>query len=176
MAKLETVTLAGGCFWCTEAIFMRLKGVKKVTSGYTGGKVPNPTYEQVCSGETGHAESIQISFDPKVISFEKLLDVFWKLHDPTTLNRQGSDVGTQYRSEIFFSTEEQQKLAQKSKQEAQKNFSDPIVTQISPASEFYPAEKYHDKYYDNNRNTGYCRLVIDPKIQKLYKEFKSNLA
>lgn len=182
---METATLAGGCFWCTEAVFKRLKGVESVEPGYAGGQTENPTYEEVSSGKTGHAETVQIKFDPKVISFEKLLEVFWKLHDPTTLNRQGNDVGTQYRSAIFYQNETQKQLAEKSKQDHQKDFTptersgqallaDPIVTEILPLTKFYPAEAYHDDYYEKNRDSNaYCRIVIDPKIQKLYKEFKT---
>lgn len=173
---METTTLAGGCFWCTEAVFKRLKGVGKVTPGYTGGTTQNPGYEDVCSGETGHAEAIQIEYDPQIINFEKLLEVFWKLHDPTTLNRQGNDVGTQYRSAIFYHNEAQRQQAEESKQNHQKEFSDPIVTEIVPLTKFYSAEAYHDDYYDKNRDSNsYCRIVIDPKIQKLYKEFKAEV-
>ncbi|SRR5260221_5890382 len=167
MQKSETATLAGGCFWCTEAVFERLKGVTAVMPGYTGGKTENPTYEEISSGNTGHAESIQITFDPQVISYSKLLDVFFALHDPTTLNRQGADVGTQYRSVIFYHDEAQQKIAQEKKAKIPK-----AVTEIVPATKFYEAEDYHRGYYDKNHNATYCRLVIDPKIKKLYKEFK----
>ena len=185
---METATLAGGCFWCTEAIFRRLKGVASVTPGYSGGTVPNPTYEQVCAENTGHAESIQIKFDPKIISYEKLLEVFFKLHDPTTLNRQGNDVGTSYRSAIFYHSEEQKKTAEKVRSAMQKLYKDKqslrsssnqnstaglkIVTEITPYKNFYEAEDYHKNYYDNYKNQPYCQLVIDPKIQKLYKDFK----
>lgn len=172
---METAILAGGCFWCTEAIFLRLRGVNTVTPGYTGGKTPNPSYEQVTTGETGHAESIKIEFDPKVISFETLLEIFWKLHDPTTLNQQGADVGTQYRSAIFYTSEEQKSVAERSKHATQSAFEKPIVTEITKASEFYEAEDYHKNYYENNRNQGYCRIVIDPKIQKLYKNFSDKI-
>ncbi|MCR4324214.1 MAG: peptide-methionine (S)-S-oxide reductase MsrA [Candidatus Curtissbacteria bacterium] len=171
----ETATIAGGCFWCTEAIFKRLKGVESVTNGYSGGKVENPTYEQVCSGTTGHAESIQIEFDPNIISYEKLLEVFFKLHDPTTLNQQGADIGTQYRSSIFYHSEAQKKTAEKAKKEAQKSRSQPIVTEIIPFENFYKAENYHQNYYEANKSQPYCQIVIDPKIQKLYQEFKSDL-
>jgi peptide-methionine (S)-S-oxide reductase len=173
--QYETATLAGGCFWCTEAVFKRLKGVESVTPGYTGGQVENPSYEQVSSGTTGHAEAIQIEFDPKIISFDKLLEVFWKLHDPTTLNRQGADVGTQYRSAIFYHHKTQQDTAEKSKKSHTADFSDPIVTEIVPFTKFYAAEGYHEDYYDKNRSNPYCQIVIDPKITKLYKEFKENL-
>lgn len=171
-ARVETATFAGGCFWCTEAIFKRLKGVKSVISGYSGGRTKNPTYEEVCSGTTGHAETIQIGFDPKIISYEKLLEVFFKLHDPTTLNRQGNDVGTQYRSAIFYHDEKQKKLAEKIKSEMQKIYKGKIVTEIVPFSNFYRAEGYHQNYFESNKNAPYCQVVIDPKIQKLYKDFK----
>lgn len=172
---METATLAGGCFWCTEAIFKRLKGVETVTSGYSGGNVKNPSYEQVCSGKTGHAEAIQIRFDPKIISFEKLLEVFFKLHNPTTLNQQGADYGTQYRSAIFYHSQSQEKTAEKLKTSMQKLYQDKIVTEIVPYKNFYEAEDYHKNYYENYKNQPYCQLVIDPKIQKLYKEFKEDL-
>lgn len=171
--KFETATLAGGCFWCTEAVFKKLKGVAEVTPGYIGGLTENPTYEDVCSGQTGHAEAIQIQFNPKVVSFEKLLDVFWKLHDPTTLNQQGGDSGTQYRSAIFYHNQSQKDQATKSLTEAKQSgmYSNEFVTEITPAPEFYPAESYHKDYYNKNSSQSYCRIVIDPKIQKLYKEF-----
>lgn len=170
-------TLAGGCFWCTEAIFKRLKGVDEVRPGYSGGNSQNPTYEQVCSGKTGHAETIQIKFDPYVISYEKLLEVFFKLHDPTTLNRQGSDVGTQYRSSIFYHNDDQKKTAEKVKAEIEKSgiYEGNIVTEIVPFKTFYEAENYHKNYYELNRSQLYCQVVIDPKVQKLYKEFKKEL-
>ena len=158
---------ANGCFWCTEAVYQRVKGVVAVRSGYTGGTVVDPTYEQVCTGETGHAEAIEITFDPKTISYEELLTIFWKTHDPTTLNRQGADVGTQYRSAIFYVGDEQKRLAEKSLNDAQDMFTEPIVTEITPASTFYEAEDYHKNFYNNNRRNAYCRLVIDPKLQKL---------
>lgn len=168
--KLETATLAGGCFWCTEAIFKRLKGIESVQPGYSGGTMPNPTYEQVCSSLTGHAEAIQIKFDPKIITFEKLLEVFFKLHDSTTLNRQGNDVGTQYRSAIFYHSEEQRKTTEEIKAKIEGS-----TTEIIPFTNFYKAEDYHKNYYDQNRMLPYCQLVIDPKIQKLYKEFKEEV-
>jgi len=173
MDQVETATLAGGCFWCTEAIFKRLKGVKSVLLGYVGGNVDNPTYEQVCSGTTGHAEAIQLTFDPKVISFEKLLEVFFKLHDPTTMNRQGNDVGPQYRSVIFYKDDSQKQIAEevKAKIEASGVYKDPIVTEIVPFTKFFKAENYHQNYYDANRSQPYCQLVIDPKIKKLYGDF-----
>lgn len=168
-------TLAGGCFWCTEAIFSQLKGVNKVTPGYSGGTVKNPGYEEVSSGETGHAESVQIEFDEKIIPFDKLLYVFFKLHDPTTINRQGADVGTQYRSAIFYHNEEQKKIAEKSKKDMQKEFKDPIVTEIEEFRNFYPADPSHKEYYFKHRSSPYCILVIDPKINKLKKEFSELL-
>jgi peptide-methionine (S)-S-oxide reductase len=165
--KLETAILASGCFWCTEAVYQRISGVKKVTSGYTGGRVDNPTYEQVSMGNTGHAEAIQIEFDPMEISYEEILDIFWKVHDPTTLNKQGADVGTQYRSAIFYTTEKQKKIAEQSKKDAQRDFQDPIVTEVVQAGVFYEAENYHQNFYNQNRNYPYCRIVIDPKLRRL---------
>lgn len=165
--KSETATLGGGCFWCMDAVYERLPGVISVTSGYAGGHTANPTYEQVCTGTTGHAEVTQITFDPTKISFDKLLEVFWQAHDPTTLNRQGNDEGTQYRSVIFYRDEKQKLIAEKSKLAAQNNFSSPIVTEIVPFTKFYPAEDYHQDYYDDNPNAGYCRIVIAPKLEKL---------
>jgi peptide-methionine (S)-S-oxide reductase len=172
---VETATLSGGCFWCTEAIFKKLKGVARVIPGYTGGETQNPTYWDVASKSTGHAEAIQLQFDPKVISFKQILDVFWALHDPTTLNQQGADVGPEYRSAIFYQDNTQKKTAEESKNEAQKRFKDPIVTEITQASKFYPAEEEHRDFYEKNKSPIYCRLVIDPKIQKLYKEFKDQV-
>ncbi len=171
---MQTATFAGGCFWCIEAIFKKLKGVQSVISGYSGGKMENPNYDKVSMGTTGHAESIQVIFDPNVISYSTLLDVFWHLHDPTTLNRQGGDVGTQYRSVIFYHTEEQREIAEKSKEDLTKSktYRDPIVTQIVPFEKFYNAEDYHQDYYNTNTTNPYCRIVIDPKITKLYKDFK----
>ncbi len=167
-SSVEKVTMGGGCFWCVEAVFQRIKGVKSVASGYAGGNVENPTYKQVCTGETGHAEVIQIQFDPSVLSFEKLLEVFWAAHDPTTLNRQGADQGTQYRSVIFYENERQKTLAEKSREAAQKGFQSPIVTQIAPMPKFYKAEDYHQNYYNENKTrNGYCAMVISPKLQKL---------
>lgn len=174
----ETATLAGGCFWCTEAIFKRLKGVVSVIPGYCGGNMDNPNYEAVSSGQTGHAEAIQIIFDPKIISFEKLLQVFFALHDPTTINRQGADVGEQYRSVIFYHDDDQRKVAEQVKQKIKENkiYPNPIVTEIVPYKNFYQAEDYHQNYYENNKNSNsYCAVVIDPKIQKLYKEFKGEV-
>lgn len=166
---MENITFAGGCFWCIEAVFKRVKGVKSVTSGYTGGDVANPTYEQVCSGQTGHAEAVQVMFDPTVVSLEQLLSIFWEIHDPTTLNRQGNDVGTQYRSAVFYENERQREIIEQSIKVLTDSgrYHDPIVTEVVAASPFYPAEQYHQDYYDNNRNNAYCRLVIDPKVRKL---------
>ncbi|MCB9101453.1 MAG: peptide-methionine (S)-S-oxide reductase MsrA [Anaerolineales bacterium] len=175
--KLEKATLGGGCFWCTEAVFQDLKGVHKVVSGYAGGRVDNPTYHQVCTGRTGHAEVIQITFDPEIISFEDLLYVFWRTHDPTTLNQQGADVGTQYRSVIFYHTEEQKAIAEKSKAEtdASNLWYNRIVTEISPLTNFYAAEGYHQNYFNQNGNQPYCRMVIDPKVRKFRKMFQGKL-
>ena len=166
-------TFGGGCFWCVEAVFLELKGVEKVVSGYAGGTVPNPTYEQICSGTTGHAEVIQIAFDPAVISYDQLLTVFWHVHDPTTLNRQGADVGTQYRSTIMVHNEEQRSIAEVSKAETDASglWNDPIVTEIVLLDVFYPAESYHQDYYNRNPRQGYCSFVIAPKMQKFRKEF-----
>ncbi|MHA3962681.1 MAG: peptide-methionine (S)-S-oxide reductase MsrA [Candidatus Thorarchaeota archaeon SMTZ1-45] len=171
---METTTFGSGCFWCTEAIFQQLKGVSSVVSGYSGGHVKNPTYEQVTTGRTGHAEVCQIQFDPEQISFEELLEVFFNTHDPTTLNRQGNDIGTQYRSVIFYHTEEQRKAAEsvKDKLDKSRTWKNPIVTEIVPFDLFYPAEDYHQNYYKNNPNQGYCRVVIAPKVNKFEKVFK----
>jgi len=173
----KTVVFAGGCFWCTEAIFNELKGVQKVVSGYSGGKIANPTYEQVCTGRTGHAECTQITYDPTKITFAELLEVFWMTHDPTTLNRQGADSGTQYRSAIFYTDEDQklEAIAYKAKLEKEKIWSDPIVTEITKFEKFYPAENYHQEYYQSNPNQGYCRIVITPKIEKFKKIFADKL-
>jgi peptide-methionine (S)-S-oxide reductase len=173
----EKATFGMGCFWCTEAIFQQLKGVKKVESGYSGGTVANPTYEDVSSGQTGHAEVIQVTFDPAVISYKDLLEVFWKMHDATTLNRQGADVGTQYRSVIFYSNADQKSLAEKYKKELndQNAFGKPVVTQIAPLKNFYKAEDYHQNYYKLNGSKPYCRIVIKPKMDKLEKIFKDKL-
>jgi peptide-methionine (S)-S-oxide reductase len=175
--KTEIATLANGCFWCTEAIFRRLKGVKSVLPGYSGGIEDNPSYEEVCTGKTGHTESIQIEFDPEVIPFEKILDIFWHTHDPTTLNRQGNDVGTQYRSAIFYHDERQKEIAEKSKKEIEQEavYKDPIVTEITPFKLFYPAESYHKDYYEKHQDAPYCNFVIDPKIHKLLKHFGNDV-
>lgn len=175
--KLEIATLANGCFWCTEAIFQRLNGVEKLTSGYSGGKVKNPTYNEVTSGETGHAEVIQIQFDPSVITFQEILDVFFATHDPTTLNRQGYDVGTQYRSAIFYHSTAQREVAEAFIQaltEA-KVFDEKIVTEVTAFDAFYEAEAYHQNYYNNNKNQGYCVAVINPKLEKFIKKYKDKL-
>jgi peptide-methionine (S)-S-oxide reductase len=165
--KIETATLGGGCFWCMEAVYERLPGVLSVTSGFAGGHVVNPTYQDVCGGDTGHAEVTQITFDPAKISYDQLLKVFWQAHDPTTLNRQGADEGTQYRSIILYHDEKQRLLAEKSKLAAQENFRSPIVTEIVPFTKFYPAEDYHQGYYDANSSQPYCQVVITPKLEKL---------
>lgn len=175
--KLETATLANGCFWCTEAIFQRLKGVKSVVSGYTGGKTKNPSYNEVTTGATGHAEAIEIKFNPVIISYQEILDVFFSTHDPTTLNRQGYDVGTQYRSAIFYHSENQKEVAEKfikALTEA-KIFDKKIVTEVVPFTVFYKAENYHQNYYNNNKNQGYCRAVINPKLEKFIKKYRSKL-
>lgn len=170
MIQLEKATIGAGCFWCVEAVFERLEGVHSVVSGYAGGTKPNPTYEEVCGGMTGHVEVAQITFDPSKITYEQLLDVFWQSHDPTTLNRQGADAGTQYRSAIFYHDEKQRASAEKSKLEAQKHFQDPIVTEIKPLAQFYQAENYHQDYYRSNPVAPYCLLVIKPKLKKLKLE------
>ena len=175
--KTDTATFGTGCFWCTEAIFQQLEGVIKVTSGYSGGKVDNPTYKQVCSGTTGHAECLNIIYDPSKISFDDLLEVFWQTHDPTTLNRQGNDIGTQYRSVIFYHNQEQKDKAEKYKAALDKSgaWDNPIVTSLEPMSKFYPAEDYHQNYYNDNTGQGYCQFVIRPKLEKFQKVFKSKL-
>ena len=167
--QLESATFGAGCFWCVEAIVKRLLGVVSFSSGYMGGHTKNPTYEDICTGQTGHAEVVQVVFDPEKISFRELLDVFWQLHDPTTLNRQGGDTGTQYRSAIFYNSEEQRKMAEESKasEEASGQHNSAIVTEIAPAEHYYEAEVYHQDYYDNNRAAPYCRMVISPKLTKL---------
>lgn len=175
--KLDTATFGNGCFWCTEAVFQQLKGVEKVTSGYSGGDYKNPTYEDVCTGLTGHAECLDIVFDSTVISFADLLNVFWKTHDPTTLNQQGADVGTQYRSVIFYHNEEQKKISEayiKQLTES-KTFASPIVTTLEPFTKFYPAENYHQNYFNQNGKQPYCQFVIRPKVEKFQKEFKDKL-
>ena len=175
---MEIATFGNGCFWCTEAIFTRLKGVQGVKSGYSGGRVTDPTYEEVCMGTTGHAEVIQITFDPEIISYEELLEVFWKTHDPTTLNRQGNDVGTHYRSVVFYHSDEQKALASgyKKKLEEAGVWPDPIVTEITGFDKFYPAENYHDDYYKRNGSQPYCAFVVTPKVEKFKKVFADKLA
>ncbi|MBK9332604.1 MAG: peptide-methionine (S)-S-oxide reductase MsrA [Ignavibacteria bacterium] len=172
--NLEKATLAGGCFWCIETIFRDLKGVESVISGYSGGSTKNPTYEEVCSGKSGHAEVVQISFDPDVIGFDKLLEIFFHIHDPTTLNRQGADVGTQYRSAIFYDSDNQKKVSEEiiKKINESKLWDDPIVTEVSKLDIFYPAEDYHQDYYNNNKEKSYCSMVIAPKVRKFYKDYK----
>jgi peptide-methionine (S)-S-oxide reductase len=174
---MEKATLAGGCFWCLEAVFLRLQGVHHVESGYAGGHVDNPTYRAVCSGATGHAEVVQVEYDPAQISFRELLEVFFSIHDPTTLNRQGADVGTQYRSAIFYHDDGQKQEAERTIEdlEAQKIFDNPIVTEVAPLTKFYPAEDYHREYYDRNPEQGYCQAVISPKVAKLRLKFASKL-
>jgi peptide-methionine (S)-S-oxide reductase len=171
--QLETATFGGGCFWCTEAVFQEVKGVHTVVSGYAGGTVDNPTYYQVCSGTTGHAEVIQITFDPAVISYAEVLDVFWRTHDPTTLNRQGPDTGPQYRSVIFYHNDQQGAIAEQTKRELDASglWKKPIVTEIVPLTKFYEAEDYHQDYYLQNRYQPYCFVMIDPKLKKFRKEF-----
>jgi len=170
ISSTQVATFGGGCFWCTEAVFEGLDGVKSVTSGYAGGHAPNPTYKQVCTGQTGHAEVIQIEFDPAKISYEQVLEVFWHAHDPTTPNRQGADEGSQYRSIILYHDETQHRSAVKSKQEAARQFPAPIVTEIVPLGKFYHAEDYHQDYFRNNPDAPYCTYVIRPKLQKLKKQ------
>ena len=173
----EIATLGGGCFWCTEAVFTELKGVEKVESGYSGGAVPNPTYEQVCTGKTGHAEVIQITFDPKVISYREILQVFFSTHDPTTPNRQGADVGPQYRSVIFYHNEEQKETAEQVIREVNETgiWSKPVVTELEPFKAFYKAEDYHHEYYKRNPEQAYCRVVISPKLSKFRKQYHVRL-
>ena len=167
--KSHRATLGGGCFWCVEAVYQTVPGIVSVISGYAGGDLPEPTYEQVCSGRTGHAEVVRIEFDPAQISYEQVIDLFWKAHDPTTLNRQGADVGSQYRSIILYESEAERAVAEKSKQMAQAQFKDPIVTQIEPLKAFYPAEKYHQDFYNKNPDYPYSRAVIRPKLDKFKK-------
>lgn len=173
----EMATLAGGCFWCLEAVYQQLKGVEKVVSGYAGGHVRNPTYQQVCNGTTGHAEVVQITYNPQVVSYRDLLDVFFTIHDPTTLNRQGNDVGTQYRSAIYYHTPEQQQVAEQTIRDvaAEGIWNNPIVTEVEPLDVFYPAEDYHQNYYVDNPNQGYCRVVIAPKVAKFRQKYLAKL-
>jgi peptide-methionine (S)-S-oxide reductase len=169
LAKSEFATFGGGCFWCVEAAFESFRGVKAVTSGYAGGQTADPTYEQVCTGKTGHAEVVQVEFDPTQISYEQLLEIFWEAHDATTLHRQGADVGTQYRSIILYQNEDQKRAAEKSKQAAQKKVSEPIVTELVALTKFYPAEEHHQDYFQKHPNAPYCAVVISPKLRKLQK-------
>lgn len=173
----EIATLAGGCFWCLEAVFNDLRGVEKVESGYTGGQVPNPSYRQVCTGTTGHAEVVQVTFDPSVVSFKELLEVFFTIHDPTTLNRQGADIGTQYRSAIFYHTPEQKMVASEviAELSAAKIWDQAIVTEVTPLTVYYPAEDYHQRYYEQNTEQPYCRAVIAPKVSKFRQKYLSKL-
>lgn len=177
MKELETATLGSGCFWCTEAFFLRVKGIESVVSGYSGGKVKNPTYREVTTGLTGHAEVVQIKFDPQVITYAEVLEIFWNTHDPTTLNKQGADEGTQYRSVVFYHTEAQKKTAEAYKIQLDKSgaFKNPIVTEITAFKEFYKAEDYHQNYYALNPNQGYCQYVIRPKVEKFNTQFASKL-
>jgi peptide-methionine (S)-S-oxide reductase len=173
----EKATLGGGCFWCVEAIYQQMKGVDDVIPGYAGGNTSNPTYEEVCSGSTGHAEVIQITYDPSVVSYAEILEVFWKVHDPTTLNRQGPDVGTQYRSIILYHNDKQKTIAEESKVELNRSgfYEDPVVTEIVPLTKFYKAEAYHDDYFKNNPNQPYCTFMIKPKLEKFEKIFKDKV-
>lgn len=175
--QLQTATLGGGCFWCLEAVFERLVGVERVVSGYAGGTIPNPTYEDVCTGMTGHAEVAQVTFDPAVISYRELLEIFFAFHDPTTLNRQGPDTGSQYRSAIFFGSEEQATIAREviAELEAKRLFGAPIITEVTPLSVFYPAEAYHQQYFQRHPERMYCQAMIAPKVAKLRKQYSSRL-
>jgi peptide-methionine (S)-S-oxide reductase len=175
--NLDTATFGAGCFWCIEAVFQEVKGVVSVTSGYTGGTTKNPTYEEICTGRTGHAEVARIVYDTTLVSFDALLEIFWQTHDPTTLNQQGNDVGTQYRSAVFYHNDEQRRKAEQYKKEldASGAWDKPLVTEITALGEFYPAENYHQNYYRNNPNQGYCRYVIQPKMEKFRKVFKDKL-
>jgi len=174
---MEIATLGGGCFWCTEAVFLEIEGVEKVLPGYSGGHVKNPSYQQVVTGTTGHAEVIQVTFDPEIVPYREILEIFFTMHDPTSLNRQGADVGTQYRSVIFYHSEEQRKVAEEFIAEMNETnvFNLPIVTQIQPFEEFYEAENYHVDYYNRNKNQGYSRFVIEPKLKKIEKKFKHRI-
>lgn len=176
--RLEKATLAGGCFWCIEAVFRRVQGVAQAISGYTGGSTGHPTYREVCDGDTGHAEAVQITFDPQVISFAELLEIFWAVHDPTTLNRQGADIGSQYRSAIFYHDPVQREIAEQSirKENASGRWSAPLVTELAPLGIFYPAEPYHQDYYDANLSQPYCRMIIEPKLDKVQKLFANRCA
>jgi peptide-methionine (S)-S-oxide reductase len=173
--KTDSIVLGGGCFWCLDAAYRRLKGVHNVVSGYAGGTVPNPSYEAVTTGTTGHAEVVKVEFDPQIISLGDVLDVFWAIHDPTTLNRQGNDVGREYRSMILYATEEQQHAAETSRNATQKLWPNPIVTEIKPLEHFYPAEENHQDYFAKNPTQGYCQVVINPKLEKLTEKYQSLL-
>jgi peptide-methionine (S)-S-oxide reductase len=177
ITEIQVATFGAGCFWCTEAVFLQVKGVLKVVSGYSGGNIKNPSYREICTGQTGHAEVTQITYDATQVSFEELLQVFWNTHDPTTLNRQGADTGTQYRSVVFFHTDEQKKLAESYRNQlaTAQTFKSPIVTEISPITNFYPAEDYHQNYFELNPNQSYCTYVVRPKVEKFKKEFKQVL-
>lgn len=172
---MEKTLLGGGCFWCIEAVYNRVRGVQSAISGYAGGARKNPNYEQVCSGATGHAEVVEITYDPSVIAYEEILEIFWEIHNPTTLNSQGADRGTQYRSVIYYYDEVQKEKAQASIARAQHSWNDPIVTELSPAPEFYPAESYHQNYYNEHPTQGYCHVVIAPKIEKFMKKFSDKV-
>ena len=172
---MKEIILGGGCFWCIEAVMRRVKGVKEAISGYAGGERPNPTYEQVCSGATGHAEVVKVVYDENEITLDELLDIFFAIHDPTTLNRQGADVGTQYRSVIYYENEEEKKAIEAAIERVQKEYKDPIVTEVSPKPEFYEAEGYHQNYYDENPMQGYCQVVIKPKVQKFLTKFTDKI-
>lgn len=175
--QTETATLAGGCFWCLEAVYNELRGVERVVSGYAGGHRPNPSYEEVCTGTTGHAEVVDITFDPRIVSYRELLEIFFTIHDPTTLNRQGMDIGTQYRSAIFYRTPEQQRIAEDVIAEMTEAgiWPDPIVTEVVPLDRFYPAEEYHQRYFERNPGQGYCRAVVAPKVAKFRSKFFDKL-
>lgn len=175
--ELETATLGSGCFWCTEAFFLPVKGIESVVSGYSGGKIKNPAYRDICSGLTGHAEVVQVKFDPKLISFSEVLEIFWNTHDPTTLNRQGADEGTQYRSVVFYHSDAQKKIAEEYKAQLNQSkvYNNPVVTEISPFTEFYPAENYHQNYYELNPTQSYCAYVIRPKVEKFRKQYEAKL-
>jgi peptide-methionine (S)-S-oxide reductase len=177
MTQTQTATLAGGCFWCLEAVFDNLQGVTDVVSGYAGGRTVNPTYKQVCAGTTGHAEVVQIQFDPDVLSYKDLLEVFFSIHDPTTLNRQGADVGDQYRSAIYYHTPDQKQTAEQVIREftEEKIWTDPVVTEVTAFTNFFPAEDYHQEYFANNPDQGYCQMVVSPKVAKFRKKFASRL-
>ena len=173
----EKIIFGGGCFWCIEAVFQRVRGVEKVVSGYSGGQLKNPSYREVCSGDTGHAEVVEIEFDRSIVSLEVLLDIFWHLHDPTTLNRQGADVGTQYRSAIYYYNDVQKEVILKSKNNLEESgdYQDPVVTEIAPVDGFFKAEDYHQNFFNNNPSQGYCRVVISPKLSKLLAKFSDRL-